>query len=174
MERSRRLVHTGHTLQHLYGPGPWIDTKFFTPDPDGAMTAREAVEALLAEPEYRDHYCSPENDSAGGPLHGPYWADRITFSDFTAVGAAECEAILSAWRHEWGTDEDTPEERARADATLDAALALARRATHRLYLRDMRSEAEHDWGWVLGIGGFHEFVLVDADGKVSLVVASDD
>jgi hypothetical protein len=38
----------------------------------------------------------------------------------------------------------------------------------------MRDEAEHEWGWVIGQGGFREFVLVDRDGGISLVVASDD
>ncbi len=167
-------MQTGHSLGHLYRAGPWIDTKYFRPAVDGPVTGSEAVAALLADPEYRDHYCSPENNSAGGELHGPYWADRITAADFTEPSEAECQAILTAWWQQWGTDEDTPTERAQADAVLNEALALVHRATYRLYLRDMRSEAEHDWGWVLGFGGFHEFVLVDPDGGISLVVASDD
>jgi len=67
----------------------------FRPVPNGPITAMDALEALLAEPEYRHHYCSPENDSAGGPLHGPYWADRIKISDFTEMPADESE---SSWK----------------------------------------------------------------------------
>ena len=174
VEPPRRLVQTGHSLDHLSGPGPWVDTKHFRPVPDGPITVAEALRVLLDEPEYRDHYCSPENEGAGGALHGPYWADRIQTSDFTEISTEESEAILSAWRNEWRPIDESPHDIAVADSVVEAALTLIRRADQRLYLRDLREEAEHDWGWVLGFGGFHEFVLIDADGGISLVVASDD
>ena len=162
------LLLEGHWLGHLCGPGPWIDVKQFRSD--GTLSVDETVEALLAEPEYRDHYCSPENESAGGPLHGPYWADKIKSSDFLPVSLTECESTLHRWREQMCGSEADPE----ADAVLDRALALVRAAADRRYLRDLREEAEHDWGWVLGFGGFHEFLLVLPDGEVALLVASDD
>lgn len=157
-----------HWLDHLCGPGPWIDGKRFRAE--RALSADAAVDALLAEPEYRDHYCSPENDSAGGPLHGPYWADKIKPNDFQPVSRAECASILRRWREQWCGDEPDAD----ADAVVDRALTLIGAATDRRYLRDLRAEAEHDWGWVVGFGGFHEFLLVLPDGEVDLLVASDD
>lgn len=122
MEQPRRLAQTGHFLSFLYPSGPWIDTKDFRPVPDGPITAIEALQALLADPEYRDHYCSPENISCGGPLRGPYWADRIKASDFGEVSVADCESILSGWRTDWVSEDDPPEEKIEADAVIGTAL----------------------------------------------------
>jgi hypothetical protein len=42
-------------------------------------------------------------------------------------------------------------------------------------LADLRATAEHDWGWVVGHGGFHEFVAIDHTAStLTLIVASDD
>jgi hypothetical protein len=35
--------------------------------------------------------------------------------------------------------------------------------------------AEHEWGWVVGLIGFHEFVIIDrAAAMLTLLIASDD
>lgn len=161
-----------HALGFLDGPGqPWIDTKVFRPVSDAPIAVPQAVQALLAHPEYRDHYCSPENVSAGGELHGPYWADRILASDFIELSSSECESVLLTWSGRWG-DDPSGEPTAKAHHVIEAALTLIHGAAHRRYLRDLRDEAEHDWGFVLG--DFHEFVLLSPDGSINLVVASDD
>ena len=50
-----------------------------------------------------------------------------------------------------------------------------RHATSRYQLPDLRDTAQHDWGWVVGNNGFHEFVLIDRrTDSVALLVASDD
>jgi hypothetical protein len=42
-------------------------------------------------------------------------------------------------------------------------------------LEDLRATAEHEWGWVVGQGGFHEFVAIDRPAeRLRLIVASDD
>jgi hypothetical protein len=42
-------------------------------------------------------------------------------------------------------------------------------------LADLRETAEHDWGWVVGTSGFHEFLAVDrTTERLRLIVASDD
>jgi hypothetical protein len=173
MTGTRRIALEDHYLDFPYGrAGPWIKVKRFRPLDGNPITADEAVEALLADPEYRDHYCSPENISAGGPLHGPYWAERISLEDFLDIAVEECESMLQAWRQIWSSEDDSAVDRANTDAVFDKALALVRQARDRRYLLNLRAEAEHDWGWVLG--DFHEFVLVASDGTVWVLVASDD
>ncbi|MEG8183221.1 hypothetical protein [Nocardia terpenica] len=48
--------------------------------------------------------------------------------------------------------------------------------TPRLFqLPDLRPDAQHDWGWVVGVDGFHELVVIDQPDQVlTLVVAADD
>jgi hypothetical protein len=42
-------------------------------------------------------------------------------------------------------------------------------------LADLREAAEHDWVWVVGTSGFHEFLAVDrTTERLRLIVASDD
>lgn len=50
------------------------------------------------------------------------------------------------------------------------------RTANNIYqLADLRATAEHDWGYVVGFSGFHEFVAINGDtGRVALIVASDD
>lgn len=174
MAGTRRIALEDHYLDHPQGrPGPWIDVKRFRPVDGTPITPDEAVGALLADPEYRDDYCSPENDSAGGPRHRPYWVEQISPEDFLDIVGEECESILQAWRQRsWSGEDDGEVARAHADAVFDKAFALIREARHRRYLLNLRAEAEHDWGWVLG--DFHEFVLVAADGTICVLVASDD
>jgi hypothetical protein len=50
-----------------------------------------------------------------------------------------------------------------------------REATSCYQLPDMRDTAQHDWGYVVGSDGFHEFVLINRQtNNVALLVASDD
>ena len=168
---SSGLNLESHALLRLPGPGPWVDIKVFRyadPPEDPVI----AVAHLLAHPEYRDDYCSPENTSAGGPRHGPYWADRMTAGDFTLMALADCEETLHAWVQGLYSGDLPATERQQVDSVLRRCIALMAQADHRLYLRQMRDEAEHDWGWVLG--DFHEFVLLCSDGSLQVLVASAD
>ena len=56
--------------------------------------------------------------------------------------------------------------------TIEGLLPLG----HRLYqLPDLGEASEHDWGWVVGVGGFIEYVAIAEDGaSMNLLVASDD
>lgn len=92
--------------------------------------------------------------------------------DFLDIAVEECESILQGWRQSWSHEGDSEVDRANADVVLDKAFALFREAEDRRYLLNLRAEAEHDWGWVLG--DFHEFVLVVSDGTIHVLVAFDD
>jgi hypothetical protein len=42
-------------------------------------------------------------------------------------------------------------------------------------LPDPRGTAEHDWGWVVGVQGFHELVVIDRGSLgLTFLVASDN
>jgi hypothetical protein len=48
-------------------------------------------------------------------------------------------------------------------------------ATSLYELPDLRETAQHDWGYVVGLDGFHEFVLINRHtSNLALLVASDD
>jgi hypothetical protein len=89
---------------------------------------------------------------------------------FSPVSAADAEALIRTW-----ADYTVP-------LTGDDRVAMERevypriqQATSRYQLPDMRDTAQHDWGYVVGSDGFHEFVLIDRQiNKVELLVASDD
>jgi hypothetical protein len=96
--------------------------------------------------------------------------NAITPEEFSPVSAADAEALIRTW----------------ADYTVplidDDRIAMEREvypriqeATSRYQLADMRDTAQHDWGYVVGSDGFHEFVLINRQANaMALLVASDD
>lgn len=68
-------------------------------------------------------------------------------------------------------DEDEPEVEAKLVAEV-----LPRLDGDSIYrLPDLRTTAEHEWGWVVGHAGFHEVVIIDRSAAIlTLLVASDD
>jgi hypothetical protein len=118
---------------------------------------------------YRDSYAASEfTDSE--TIHGPYWLNAITLNVFEAVAASDVEALIRTWAEY--TVPLTDHDRAAMEREVYPRVA---NATSRYQLPDLREPAQHDWGRIVRVDGFHEFVLVDRGiDAVTLIVASDD
>jgi hypothetical protein len=145
----------------------WVLIKLFAL-PTNAYD-REVLALLIRHARYRDSYAAPEFKDAG-TIHGPYWLSAITAEDFVPVSAADAEALLRTWANytvPLNDDDSAAMER--------EVYPRIRQATCRYQLADLRDTAEHDWGYVVGSDGFHEFVLINRQtNDVALLVASDD
>lgn len=132
--------------------------------------------------------------------HGPYWRKAISEHSYQPISHHTARRELETWIYApgslsaFGTEaplgQDAP--------SLEQAIATSSRVyedsvgrvnpdisvlvdrvlaeSHRLYrLDDLRAAAEHDWGWVVGAGGFIEIAAVsEHSDEVTLLVASDD
>lgn len=168
MKPVPRLDYTdGRTNSFAPNASCWLDTKAFRIDMADAAPG-DILAALIEHRQYRDHYAGLSADAQNQDLHGPYWRSAIRPETFQAVDFATAEAELVDWAKAFEVS---------APLVLSelGALLLDRRSL--LYrLPDLRSTAEHAWGWSVGaIGGFHEFVVIDRGRKlVTVMVASDD
>jgi hypothetical protein len=91
-------------------------------------------------------------------LHGPYRLDAITPGVFEPMTAQTAGDELRDWVASWVVaEEDGPQ----VDATLAAQVLPRLNGDTFLRLPDLRETSEHDWGWVVGQTGFHEFVIID-------------
>lgn len=167
------LLHQPITFEHErtvhldQGTHHWVSIKQFRIDP--AQPDHSLLAALVADPRYRDHYAG--GDAADHDHHGPYRLEHISAETFQPVGGAAAREVLELWA---------------GDATGGAPSAHVQRDLEQhvypvlvgpslFHLPDLRPGAEHDWGWVVGQQGFHEFVAVDrVEHIMTLIVASDD
>lgn len=128
---------------------------------------RALLDALIAHPEYRDDYAGGGADPTN-EIHGPYRLGAITPETFEVSSSDEARRVIQEW-----ADEDEPQSLQTQDRLRQIVYPLLRGTIYRL--PDLRAHAEHEWGWVVGLRGFHEFVVIDrGDRTLALVVASDD
>lgn len=154
----------------------WVDHFVFSIDsslPDvGLLTG------LLSSADYAHDFASPYRYGADvgfedRPIHARWMADMLTAQMFSRVVAADARQTI----HSWIDDEmleppQTPRTHARVDAVLDRALGSGE--VYRLDVPDDDS-LMHEYGWVVGATGFHEYVTIDRTNEaMHLVVASDD
>ncbi|MEO8898458.1 MAG: hypothetical protein ABI352_07810 [Candidatus Dormibacter sp.] len=164
-ERTERIQFVVQ-LHEIDGSFRWVDVKRLSRTPRFGKLPEDALAGLLDHPAYRDHYAGQDSET-DAPIHGPYRLDALSVGSFETVTAAAAEAILRAW-----LDLVDPLGR-KQSADLEAVFELIRNAARCFHLRNPDDSAQHDWGWVVGMGGFVELVLADAD-WVTLIVASDD
>lgn len=148
------------------GTFQWVSLKTFkTP---AEATDLELLSALVAHQQYGDDYAG--SPLRGLPIHGPYRMDAMEAKKFTPVSARDAARTISEWAAQFG---DPTDEIRRA---LDSAVLSRTEKADKIYaLEPMPTEARHEWGFVVGGAGFHEFVLVDHQGAtLTLAVASDD
>jgi hypothetical protein len=107
-------------------------------------------------------------------VHGRWWRSSIHPELFLRWTAPDAESLIQDWadNQDW-TDPGFCQPPA-VQQRLQDVYALLRSGD--LYkLDNPGAEDEHDWGWVTGTKGFHEFVVIDRTRRsVHLVVASDD
>lgn len=172
------LVFVRQELTHITGRDGsryfmWVDAKHFSMSRDASDAA--LLQALLGHDQYRDHY------AGGGPadqgqhdLHGPYQLCKVLAESFEPTSTGAAEEALRAWLlTEPEVDEASEREHLLSLLSSEVLPLLSHGTIYRL--RDLRPDAEHEWGWVVGAGRFHEFVVINRDeGSLTLLVASDD
>jgi hypothetical protein len=163
------LRFVDHELVHLdEGTYYWVDIKRFQITDVGADD-RDVLAALIADRQYRDHYAGQNPvEQSQDDLHGPYWVRAITPETFETSSRAEAEQTIQAWAEDYEPQASSTQDRRR-----NTVYPLLSGAIYRL--PNLRDQAQHEWGWVVGQGGLHEFVAVDRDRQtLALLVASDD
>jgi hypothetical protein len=146
----------------------WVDTKRFTIEGDGSD--RDVLAALIAHRQYRDNYAEGDPvEQNQDVLHGPYWLHAIQPATFELTDPAAARETIQTWA-------DDPEPPSQAtQAFLDEKVFPLLSASALYRLPDLRPSAQHEWGWVVGALGFHEFVAIDRDARsLALIVAADD
>jgi hypothetical protein len=150
----------------------WITTRIFTTDSLADSTAEEVLTVLLDEPGYRFGYDSPDG-IAKDPIHGPYRLDALSPAVFDQLTAAQSEDILRSWL-DYFVERDGPLDESKIQGDLNAAFDLIHSANACYYLRDLGEDAWRPMGGIVGKWGFHEFVLVGPDDRVTVMSAGDD
>jgi hypothetical protein len=148
----------------------WISGRRFTTG--SAPNDLELLAALVANEWYGHSYAEPTplSPTRGGEIHGPYRIEAISAQSFVAIERDLALEQIESWAKRY---DGMPEEFLLKVRTLTAELIPADFAVFEL--PDLRSIAEHQWGGVVGMNGFHEYVAISADrNQLNLLVASDD
>jgi hypothetical protein len=146
----------------------WVDIKRFAIEADGSDD--ELLAALLADQLYRDTYAEADPAEQVEPfVHGPYWLRAIRPATFQPTDPSSAQETIQKWA-------DDPEPPTPAtQALLETKVFPLLSATALYRLPNLRPDAEHEWGGVIGMSGFHEFVAIDrAARSLVLIVAADD
>ncbi|MFE8887610.1 hypothetical protein ACFYLX_17370 [Pseudarthrobacter enclensis] len=172
------LPFVGDDIVHLgAGTFMWVQLTHFLIDPD--QDDQSILASLTESPGYQHDYASPFPSRGGSELrawgiHGRWRIDAIHPELFEPSTAEEAKAEIKVWAND--QDWTDPEYSLPADAiqrleTIYRVLGSGRV----LKLRNPPREAEHDYGFVTGNLGFHEFIVIDrALGTLHVIVASDD
>lgn len=142
---------------------------------DAAAPDRDVIAAVLAHRRYRDHCAGPFEDQDFHDLHGPYRIESITPVGFELIENSEAMAVLQRWLCDAisPTHQDSIAESLRlVDLHVRPAMVSADTLYRFVVPRDGN---EHDWGWVPGGHGFHEFLAIDrTEALVTMIIACDD
>ncbi len=154
----------------------WVDHFVFSIE--AGLSDGEILGGLLSSADYAHDFASPyrygpDVGFEDRPIHARWMADMLTAQMFSRVDAADARQTI----HSWIDDEmleppQTPRTHTRVDAVLDRAFGSGE--VYRLDVPDDDS-LMHEYGWVVGTTGFHEYVTIDRTNEaMHLVVASDD
>jgi len=159
-----QMVHLDEGTYH------WVSLKQFHIDP--TLSDTELLDALVAHWAYHDHYAGQDAaDQDHHSLHGPYRLECISADAFRPARAAIAEALVQAWAEE--ATAGPPSEP--VQKLLDEKVYPLLGVSSLLELPNLRPDAEHDWGWVVGRNAFHEYVEIDRPRQsLTLIVAADD
>jgi hypothetical protein len=153
----------------------WVQVTHFAFD--AAQEDRAILASLIASPGYAHDYASPfdgQMEVTEPAVHGRWWRDRVHVRLFEPWSPTDAETLIRRWADQQDWTESDYRQPPEVHASLQGVYLLLR--SGQLYkLNNPGSEAEHDYGFVTGGMGFHEFVAVDrAAQRLHVVVASDD
>lgn len=166
------LTFLDHRTVHLdSGTFFWVSIKSF--QIDGNASDETLLADLIAHLQYRDTYAAPASESlVEASIHGKFRLGCISVDSFVPYTHEEVQDDLEQWTHP--VEHNNYPDFDTVGLLKSAVLPLLANCV--LYkLANMSNETWHEWGWVVGHGGFHEYVAIDR--RVStllLIVASDD
>lgn len=153
----------------------WIQLTTFKIEPE--QSDRSLIESLIASSGYAHDYASPFDANAvvaEPAVHGRWWRSSITAESFVPCTATDAEALMQAWANEQEWTDPNYRQPPEVQCRLQDVHALLRSGV--LYkLKNPARRDEHEYGFVTGSLGFHEFVVIDRSSHhLHVVVASDD
>jgi hypothetical protein len=141
---------------------------------DGQPSTCGLITEVMAHPRYRDDCASPWTGPCGD-VHGPYRLQALPAEGFQPCSAATAISTLT----EWPATNLSP--------WVSASLLLSREIVgawvspfiveaDELYRLSVAREGnEHEYGRVVGLAGFHEFIAIDRNnGAITVIIATDD
>lgn len=152
----------------------WISAKHFR-FPSGPDHVALLV-ALIDDRQYADHYAGETPEAQGEhPAHGPYRRSGIVPASFEPVSGESAVSTVSDWAVSWA-EPATDSSASPLSIPMQEAIEPLQRPGVQIYqLTGIDDDARHEWGWVVGTHGFHEFVVIDhTQSSIDLLVASDD
>jgi len=166
------LTFVSHELVNFRPFDTWVDLKYFAIEPEAPD--HSLLAGLIEHVQYHDHYAGQDpSEQSQNDLHGPYRLDAIAAGVFEPVSGMSAGQELRRWTSSWADPHD--EDRSEVEAKLAAEVLPHLDGDSVLRLPGLRQTAEHEWGWVVGNAGFHEFVVINrAAAMLTLLVASDD
>jgi len=170
------LPLVGDDIVHLgSGTFMWVQLTPYLIDPD--QGDQSILESLIESPGYQHDYASPfppAGEVRAWGIHGRWRVDAIHPDLFAPSRAEAAKAEIDVWAND--QDWTDPEYSQPPDAIqrLETIYSLLGSGTV-LKLRNPPPEAEHDYGFVTGSLGFHEFIVIDRIlRRLHVIVASDD
>lgn len=153
----------------------WIQLTHFAIET--AQDDRSILASLIASPGYAHDYASPFDAEAvvtEPAIHGRWWRSSVRAELFEPWAATDAESLLRGWADDQEWNDPNYRQPLAVQRRLQDVYALLRSGD--LYkLRNPGTEDEHEYGFVTGGTGFHEFVVIERDSRsLHVVVASDD
>lgn len=148
----------------------WVNWKTF--EIDASLVTADILRALIDNWAYHDHYAGQDvADQDHHSVHGAYRLECIVPSAFHPVRPAIADSLLQSWAE--ALTGNAPS--AAVQRELDSRVYPMLDDAELLQLPDLRPEAEHEWGYVVGQSGFLEYVAIARDKRrLVAIVASDD
>lgn len=136
--------------------------------------AADLIGGVLDQPRYR-HDCISPWTGASEPVHGPYRLEALKVDGFQRCSRATAVTTLWSWPmanlNAWVSTEFLLSR----EVVLAWTSPILSDAEEVYRLSVPRSGNEHSYGWVIGRGGFHEFVAVCRQrATATVIIASDD
>lgn len=141
-----------------------------------ALDDAGVIAAVINSPQYGYDFASPFDGDASPShpeIHGRWWRTYVTADHFHPCAPAHAVEVVRHWAEEqdWTDSEFTqpPDVQER----LEDAYSLLR--SGQVYeLSNPPAEHEHDYRWVMGRNGFHEFVVVRRTDQTAFLIAACD
>jgi len=146
-------------------------------DIEGEGTDRQILQDLVDSPQFDYSFLSPFPDkvtqeSAG--THARWRLNCIAADSFQKCRPERASEVIRAWAEDQAWMASRPPKPPEVKQRLRDTYALLH--TGHLYeLQNPGPECEHEVAWIVGSGGFHEFVSIDRSRReVTLIAAYDD